>query len=312
VCMCVCARVCVCVDTHAHTRLSCSVYMLSVKCTLDGEMRRFAAPQSSSYEELVFRIQEVFMLAPSSALLVQYTDTDEDLITVTSTRELEEAVRCVCATGCLKLQLVSDKKKGNGTSVDEGAAKRQKVASTEQPQEEAYYESEHDTKDDTTDPKASAKCNDTQPQPASTSQSTSPALITVSAFPAPSSSAPSSSAPSSSAPAPSSSAPMPAPRPSLEKHSSYTTITDCDVCCPVGDVYTKAVVGEKQYMEAGPGSSYSSASSVPKPKLSAGPTYASSGSAASNSYTSFTPSATYTSAKAGTYAYAKAGTPYAK
>ena len=75
-----------------------------VKTTFQGDVRRF---QATSFENLKDIVREVYRIEhPGSVLAFRYIDTDGDLITVGSTRELE-ASQTDMGEKIIKLTVVS-------------------------------------------------------------------------------------------------------------------------------------------------------------------------------------------------------------
>jgi len=64
--------------------------LIKVKASCEGDMRRFSCP--ATYEELSAHACQKFRLEPEDNIQFQYKDADDDIITVGSTDELQEAI----------------------------------------------------------------------------------------------------------------------------------------------------------------------------------------------------------------------------
>jgi hypothetical protein len=82
---------------------------ITLKVTLDGDLRRISVPTSISLGDLKKRLATMF--ANFEELKLQYSDDEGDLVTITSTDELEEAMRVAATTKNILRLFVSDNKK---------------------------------------------------------------------------------------------------------------------------------------------------------------------------------------------------------
>jgi hypothetical protein len=79
----------------------------SIKVSYDGEMRRFAA---STYEDLQRRVTQLFDI---TSFLLKYQDEDNDMVTVSSEWELEEALRCQGPVLRLNVEVADERSSGD-------------------------------------------------------------------------------------------------------------------------------------------------------------------------------------------------------
>lgn len=67
--------------------------MLIIKIKTKDEIRRISLEQPPKFAELIKILHQMF--SGSSCFTIKYLDDENDLVTVTNDRELEEAIHCV-------------------------------------------------------------------------------------------------------------------------------------------------------------------------------------------------------------------------
>eukprot|EP01102_Stenamoeba_stenopodia_P005714 TRINITY_DN1644_c0_g1_i1.p1 TRINITY_DN1644_c0_g1~~TRINITY_DN1644_c0_g1_i1.p1 ORF type:complete len:449 (+),score=123.33 TRINITY_DN1644_c0_g1_i1:517-1863(+) len=77
---------------------------VTIKASLNNELRRFRLPRDANFNTLSEELVKAFGVSPSDKLNIKYKDEEEDLITMSSDNELQEAIE-ISSSGVLRLEL---------------------------------------------------------------------------------------------------------------------------------------------------------------------------------------------------------------